>query len=379
MPSIQMPTISIFPAAGKTGAGKAAPSVLPLTLGEMVEAIVGAKTGTSRFLLTIRNSTLSAYSDLPLSRGEKLTVRVEQLQPQVVLSIVRNADSSSSIISRYASWSRANPEALKDIFTLGREIFGEGVRLEALPERARSIMAGILNSIDSFMTTGASAKDTFSLKNYLTNLGLMLEFDLRKVIEGKKEIKDLNREVLKVLFQRLSEELKAGQSKENSAEDIHNILKILDFSEKAIRTLEGLQIINTQSEADEGRIFLQIPVVFPDDVRTADLFVRTEKDNMEAGGVKRYHVAIFLSLDTLGEMMADATLTGNKLLCVFKFENPAAREFVSGFTGELERNIMEIGFGDVLLNCVHSDSVEKTRREYHQEFFSGFDAVNVFA
>jgi hypothetical protein len=379
MPSVQMPTISVYTSERPSGSGKAAGSALPLSTGETVEAIVDAKTGPSRFLLTIKNSAVSAYSDLPLSPGEKLSVRVEQLQPQVILSIVQQEDPSSAIIGRYASYSRANPEGLRDIFLLGQDILSPGALLEALPEGAKKVIGKIINMLDSLMFTAASAKDQPSLKNYLANLGMFLESDLRKVLEGKAELKYLQQDSLKGLLQQLVTELKAQLEKENSPADLKIIEKLLEFSEKAIKTIEGRQIINAQSGKNEGNIFLQIPVVLPNDIRMADLFINTEKEEKNANGGKRYNVLMFLNLDALGEMMVDASLSGNRLGCVLKFADPAVAEFISGFAVELKKNIREIGFADVSLNFIHSDSIERTKADCYQDLFPDRAVVSVYA
>ncbi|MHB8829996.1 MAG: hypothetical protein ACYC6Q_10775 [Syntrophales bacterium] len=355
-------------------------SVLPLSLGEAVEAVVDAKTGTSSFLLNIKNGSLSAYSELPLSKGERLTVRVEQLQPQVVLSIVqRGGDRSSAIMSSYAAYSSANPEALRDIFVIGRDILNETSLLATLPEGAKKIIGKIADIIDSLMLSGASGKDQFSLKNYLANLGMFLEFDLRQALEGKKDLKNLKQESLKGLLQRLSVELKVAQGRENSPDELKILARLAEFSEKTIKTIEGYQIINMQSATKEGEFFFQLPVVLQQEIRTADLFISGEKVKKGANGGNRYQVVMFLTLDALGEMMVDASLNGNKLGCVLKFADPAVGEFISGFTAELEKNIREIGFADVLLSCVHSDSIGKARSDCYQEVFFDRGAVNVFA
>ena len=380
MPLIQMPTISLNLPDGISGSGRMANSVLPLSLGEAVEAVVDAKTGTSSFLLNIKNGSLSAYSELPLSKGERLTVRVEQLQPQVVLSIVqRGGDRASAIMSSYAAYSSANPEALRDIFVIGRDILNETSLLATLPEGAKKIIGKIADIIDSLMLSGASGKDQFSLKNYLANLGMFLEFDLRQALEGKKDLKNLKQESLKGLLQRLSVELKVAQGRENSPDELKILARLAEFSEKTIKTIEGYQIINMQSATKEGEFFFQLPVVLQQEIRTADLFISGEKAKKGANGGNRYQVVMFLTLDALGEMMVDASLNGNRLGCVLKFADPAVGEFISGFTAELEKNIREIGFADVLLSCVHSDSIGKARSDCYQEVFFDRGAVNVFA
>lgn len=379
MTAVQMPTISVYPREATSAVGKTANLLLPLSLGEMVEAVVGARTGESRFELTIKNGSLSAFSELPLARGDRLTVKVEQLQPQVILSIVQNEEPAAALLTRFAASSRANPEALKDIFLLGRDILSQASLLETLPETAKQIIAKIVNIFESLTFSFASSKEQFSIKNYLANLGLFLEFDLRQVVEGKKELNQVRKDSLKVLLQQLATELKAWQGRENSADNLQQISKMIEFSESALKTIEGHQALNAHSFSSEGNGFFQIPVFLPHDVRAADLFINTEQDKGEGGEGKKYSVAIFLNLDALGEMMVDASMAGGKLRCVFKFSDPEVVEFISDFMDDLEREIRGIGFGDVLLHCMHSSAIGKSRMDCFQDVFSDQEAINVFA
>jgi hypothetical protein len=251
--------------------------------------------------------------------------------------------------------------------------------LENLPEGAKGIIGRIVNILDSLMLTSATAKGQTFLKNYLANLGMLIESDLRQVLEGKTDLQYLQQDSLKGLLQQLTAELKAQQEKENSPANLKILDKLLEFSEKAVKTIEGHQLINAQSGKNEGNFFVQIPVVLPHDVRMADLFINTEKERKDAKGGKRYNVSMFLNLDALGEMMVDATLTGNRLGCVLKFSDPAVAEFIFGFTTVLEKNIREIGFADVSFKCIQSDSIEKAKADCCRYLFPDRAVVNVFA
>jgi hypothetical protein len=381
MTAIQMPTISVSAVEKKAGETKTASAVLPLALGEMAEAVVNEKDGDNRYLLTIKNRLLSAFSNIPLSRGEKLAVRVDQLHPQVMLSIVQPEDSSSAIINRYISYSRANPDAMKEIFLQGLELFNDGDMLPSLPKAVRDAGGKIAVLLNALIFSNKSEKGPVQtpLKGYLADIGVTLESALRQALEGKSDVKDVRQDSLKALLQKFGDLLKIEQEKENSPETVKNLAKLVDFSEKAVKTIEGQQIINAQSGGREGNVFLQVPVALPNDVRVADLFINAEEDGGGAGEGRRYNVSMFLDLDALGEMMAEASLFGNKLRCMLKFSDPATAEFVSVFTGDLEKNIREIGFGDVSLSCVHSDAIGRAKNVCYRELFSDREMVNVFA
>jgi hypothetical protein len=181
------------------------------------------------------------------------------------------------------------------------------------------------------------------------------------------------------LLQQLANELKAWQGRENNPDNILHLSKMIEFSERAVKTIEGRQVLNAHSFSSEGSGFFQIPVFLPNDVRAADLFINTEQDKNEGGEGRKYNVAIFLTLDALGEMMVDASMAGGKLRCVLKFADPEIKEFISSFMDDLEREIRGIGFGDVLLNCIHSSSIGKSRMDCFQDVFSDQEAINVFA
>ncbi len=382
MTAIQMPTISVSAVEKKAGETKTASAVLPLAIGEMAEAVVNEKDGDNRYLLTIKNRLLSAFSNIPLSRGEKLAVRVDQLHPQVKLSIVQPEDSSSAMINRYTSYSRANPDAMKEIFLQGMELFNDGDMLPSLPKAVREIggkLSVLLNALIFSKNSGKEPVQT-PLKGYLADIGVTLESALRQALEGKSDVKNVRQDSLKALLQKFGDLLKIEQEKENSPETVKNLAKLVEFSEKAVKTIEGQQIINIQTGGREGNVFLQVPVALPNDVRVADLFINTEEeDGGGAGEGRRYNVSMFLDLDALGEMMAEASLFGNKLRCTLKFSDPATADFVSVFTGDLEKNIRQIGFGDVSLSCVHSDAIGRAKNECYRELFSDRETVNVFA
>jgi hypothetical protein len=379
--AIQTPTLSVAPVEKKSGEARPGGAALPLALGEMAEAVVNEKEGDTRYLLTIKNRLLSAFSNIPLSRGEKLTVRVDQLHPQLTLSLVRPEDAAAAIINRYASYSRANPEAMKELFLQGMEMFNDSDSLSALPKTAREIgakVASLLNTL-VFSRESGNAPTSASLKGYLANIGMLLESALRKAVEGKADVKTVQQDSLKALLQGLADELQALVEKENNPETLRNMQKFADFAEKAVKTIEGQQLMNSASGTNDKTVFLQVPVALPNDVSVADLFIDTEEEGAGAGEGKRYNVSMFLDLDALGEMAAEASLFGNKLRCVLKFSDPATAEFVSVFSGELEKSIREIGFGDVSLGCVHSDAIGREKGEHYQDIFTDREVVNVFA
>lgn len=381
MNSIYIPTISSLSPDKAFGAGKSAATVLPLSVGQIVEAVVVEKAGPSRFVLTAKDYSFLANSDLPLGKGERLIVRVEQLNPQIILRAVNQQEVSSSIISEYINTYRSNPDALREMFTMGRDVLNQTSLMDLLPGKAKEYIGNILKLMDASVFSPSSLKNSLFVKDYVSNLGLLLEYNLRKTVQEKGERGNpRSGETLKGLLMKLSEELRPQLGGDGIAgkEDVQKVAQLAKFTEASIKTIECQQMINVSYKTNDANYLLQIPILFPEEMKTVDLFIETEKDGGGGNAGKRYHVVMLLDMDALGEMMVDVSLAGNKLGCVFKFDDPEAKEFFSAFLSDLENAASLLGYECNFLNCVLLETLKETREYYHRELFSDRDAVNVF-
>lgn len=381
MSSVYMPKISSLSLDKASGIGNISTADSPFSVGDTIHALIAEKSGPSRFVLTMKDRSFLADSDLPLTKGEKLMVKVEQLKPQIILRILNREGSSSLIINEYTRNYRANPDALRDMFTMGRDVFNQKSLMELLPEKAKESIRNILKIMDASVFSQVSLKNPLFVKDYVSNLGLLLEYNLRKIIQEKRDTSNLRpEETLKGFLIKLSEELRSQLREDNVAgkEDVQKLTQLTKFTEASIKTIESQQMMNISSKVNDGNYVLQIPILFPDDIRTGELFIETEKDGDGEKGGERYHIVMFLNMDALGDIMVDASLVGNKLGCLFKFDNPEAQVFFSSFLGDLEKTISLRGYECSFLNCMTSETLRETKEEYHRELFSDRDAVNVF-
>jgi hypothetical protein len=381
MNSIYMPTISSLSPDQATGGGKSVSTALPLSVGQIVETVIVEKAGPSKFVLTAKDHSFLANSDLHLSKGEKLVVRVEQLNPQIILRAVNRQEAASLVINEYTSIYRSNPDAVRDMFTTGRDVLNQKSLMDLLPEKAKESIRNILKIMDTSVFSPASLKNPLFFKDYVSNLGLLQEYNLRKTIQEKGENSNLRQgETLKSSLMKLSEELESQLTGDNiaSREDVQKVIQLTKFTETSIKTIESQQMINVSYKANDVNYVLQIPILFPEEIRMGDLFIEIEKEGRGGKSGKRYHVVMFLNMDALGEIMVDASLMRNKLGCVFKFDDPEAKEFISAFLGDLENAVSLLGYECNFINCMSMETLKETREYYRKERFSDRDAVNVF-
>lgn len=354
--------------------------VSSLSVGEIIHVQVAEKSGASRFILDAKNINLLVDSDFSLTKGEKLTVKVEQTSPNIVLRILNRDDVSSLMIRQHALNYQANSEALSDMFRMGREILNEKSLMALLSEKAKENIRNILKLMDASVLSVKSFQNPMFLKDYVSNLGLLLEYSLRKMIQGKIQTKDLKpEEGLKGILIKLSEQLQTQMMDGmfTGKEEGHKIDQLIKFAESSAKTIENHQLINISYRENSGNYVLQIPILCSEGIRTGELFIEIDKDGDRDAEGKKYNVIMFLNMDALGDVMVDASLKGNKITCLFKFDDPEAQNFFTSFLDNLKNNINGLGYDCGLLKCMTSKTINETREDYHRELFQDRCEINV--
>jgi hypothetical protein len=358
--------------------------VSPLSIGEVFSVQVVEKSGPSTFMLGTINLSILAESDYPLMKGEKLMVKVEQLNPQIILRILNREGVSSLMIRDYTLNYSANPEALKDMFQMGRDMLDQKSLIALLPETTKENIQNVLKIMDASVLSPRSFQNPLFVKDYVYNLGLLLEYNLRKMIEeGKTDTKELKLAGgLKSILMKLSDELRVQmmQGIVVSKENMKQISQLAKFAEASIKTIENQQMINISYKESSGNYILQIPILCPEGIRTGEMFIETDRKEDDGDTTrKRYRVVMFLNMDALGDIMVDVSLVGNKFACLFKFDDPEAQEFFSPFLDDLKSNINTIGYECGIVKCMTSKTIKEVREDYHREIIGDRCEINVLA
>ena len=314
--------------------------------------------------------TKDAPAVLPVAVGEVLEARVGE-----------KAGPSNNIYNNYLKIFRSNPEALIEIFQKGPGIFNQQSLNRSFPEAIRNALGNVSKIIDGLLCSPKSLANTIFLKDYAVKLGLSLEGDwldfLRQSGDNRRPAESLKSALLK-----LTSELKLLLKTSSSLvpEELQKLTQLAKFTEMSLRAIETQQVVNISSQENDNKYLLQIPLLFPGGVRTGEIFIDLEKNvTGGAGKNKKLHVVMFLSMDKLGDMMVDASLNDEKITCVFKFTDPEAQGFFAPFLPGLSDALRQIGYGcDSLTSKVTEDLME-IRQDCHREMFNEQDAVNLFA
>jgi hypothetical protein len=354
-----------------------------ISIGEILEAGVIETMKDQKTLITLKGVTMQADSEVHLNAGDKIQVKVETVHPQLVLRIMEGGYSEESNLADYLRWHRSNPDALSHMMTEAMRQFNSanlGKLLRHLPgadfQKIFTVLKSLLYSTET--------KGSNFLRDYLSKLGLTMESQLGKVVEGRSNIGegDLQAESLKGLLTELSSDLHNLLMNKDAldGEESIKLASLSKYVDSSIKTIESHQIINIILQEAENKYLFQIPIVFPDGVRKGDIFVEYDRHAREKGEKGQYRVIFFLSMDVLGDMIIDAELKGDKIDCVVKCADQDVCAFISSFLEELRGSLLALGCKIDMVKCVTGVDLVKEKLDYYQDrVLYNSEVIDLFA
>jgi hypothetical protein len=342
--------------------------IIPLDSGENLDIRVLGYDRDNKVLLQIKNFTLAAESQLPLRVGEKLTVRVDQLHPSVVLRVITPEDSDISRVNESLRMYRSNPTALRDMIITVKNFFS-GANLKELSNliSGQSIQA-IHKVLEHIIISKTNVSNSLFLKDYITALGLILESGLMKAITARAlPENDKSSQTLKETLLKLSSELRALQAAPDSSDldSQQKIKQLSDFVDHSLSVIESLQIVNVLAQEQDNLYTLQIPFQCPDTIRMQNIFIETDREKNGHDPGKQYRIVLFLDMDALGEVAVDAGIRDGSLRCTIKCENQGVLDFMSALLPELQDGLAGIGYASYV-QC----TLDKDLRAWELDFLS---------
>lgn len=316
--------------------------------GELLEALVLNQHGGGKVTLQVKNTSIAAETLVALNAGEKLTVRVEQTSPQVVLRILGGTEMQK--ITELLGQLRSNPGALADLFSGAKNILNPAlIEAHAGPAAAKSALS-LVKTIDAAVFSKATAGNPLFLKDMMAWIGLPLE---RNLLKGQE--KSDRRETVKELLLKLAGEIRDAGAAEQLKEP-------LAFLERGTKAIEGQQIAAVLGQELDSSLVLQAACQFPTGIRMQDIFIDQEKDGPD--GRQRLHCVLLLSMDALGEVIADASAYGSRLDCVLYCETPEAIDFLNCILPELRARLDASGYAESFVRCTLQRDMQDAKSGY---------------
>jgi hypothetical protein len=369
MPSLIISSHPPQPAAPIQGGAKTS-GVTPLAslvIGESLDVRVIDCSCNNKVLLQIRNSTLVADSPLPLQIGNKLTVRVDQLNPNIVLRIIGSEDPDTAKVNEFVKLYRSNPGAMKDMVVTAKSIFNS----ENLKELSNYISPRDIQTIhkvlDRIIISRANVTNPLFPQDVVRALGLMFERKLMKALSDPSLLeKENNGQNLKESLLKLSSDLQTTQTSFDfpEAETKQRLENLSSFADRALTVIESLQVVNVLAQEQDGLCLFQIPFQLPDGIRIQDVFIEKDREQSGKNSEKSYRVVLFLDMDALGDFTIDASVKNETLKCVIKGRNQDALDFISLLLPELKEKLSGIGYVACDLKCAMDKDIHSWKLDF---------------
>jgi|GEM_PF-494396 len=343
----------------------------PFAPGEILSVLITGHQPGSKVRLQIGDASVIADSPAPLQVGDKLTVRVEQLQPALVLRIIGQPDEESLIMNASMKLYRSNPDAFKEALTGLREIFN-GNMLEGTALRLNPKDLLVLSSLlDKIVLSKTQMENPQFLKDFVASLGLSVERDLLKALSDPTLLNaGKGAPTLKELLLRLSSELQGIDAKGYfySTDTTQPLSGLSRWVDQALKVIESLQIVNVLAQDQDQLFAFQVPFQCADGIRMQDVFIQTDRDGKGSADGKHYKVVLFIDMDALGEMAVEAGIQEGMFRCTLKCHDRKTADFITQSLPELQDRLERLGYRAPNVQCTLDRDLRSWKRDLLQEY-----------
>jgi len=362
-------------------------NLLPnLTVGDRLQGEVTRKLGGGRILLLLEGVQVEAKATMSLKSGQKINVQVESLKPQVMLRLLTSSAQSDSEknTSQYLKIFRSNPQAAADLFRSGVTILKPDNLATLFNSQIRDQAQSLDQLIHSLIFSDKTAKNPLFVRDFIHRSGLILENILSRN-PTKGDSSPLSGAVnLKSAFMKLAADIQRGIAirPDIPEQERQAIMRLADYAEKSVRTLETQQVINTMIRENENRFMLQIPFALPRDTVMQDIFIEIDGSGggKDSDGERPFRIVFFLLLDALGEMIIDVSIKGQELMADLSCQREDIASLVRNHIGDLQENLESLGFRITGMTCnVRPDILERKQNYIRNVSCYGEEVVNIFA
>ena len=111
----------------------------------------------------------------------------------------------------------------------------------------------------------------------------------------------------------------------------------------------------------------QIPLMFPENMGLAEIFVKFGDHSSKGKGRKNEKNVLFLlNMDVMGDIIVEAKIETKKISCVLKCKDENVCDFIRLFLEELGEKLTASGYEIDYLTCVKDKDNLKVKTEYRE-------------
>lgn len=310
-------------------------SLPPLFKNEIVEGKVLKSISPGQVLLLIKGRRVLARTHVPLGEGRILSLRVEETSPIPTFKLHGMKFTRADALNISTILSSIKENIWKTLFEkLGRS----GPQQEA-PQLFGKLMNGLSKELFSEASPGL-------LRELIDKSGLSWEAKLKKMLLTGEKFGG------RLLANTLEGDLKGLASKAlGEGEEAGTLLK------RFVSTIENFQILNHLSLEQDKKIFLPIPMQFPDGLFTlGQLLIHLPQDGEEGPSKQKKgkdvcRITFLLELSNIGPLRADLAIQGKEIEGKFLVASEETKQMIEKSLPFFINRLRDLGFTVKYLEC----------------------------
>jgi hypothetical protein len=258
---------------------------------EIVEGRVLKSFSLKNVMLLIKGQKIMARTYMPLREGSVISLKVEKVNPNPVLKLIGAISENTETINTSMLFNGLNKNIWKTVI--------ENIDNYILPDNYKKLFKEL---IDDISTKLFQKSNPDLLRELFDKSGIEWEAKLRRIITSKAYYSKEN------INELIKGDLKGLGSKILSLMEEQN-----DLINGLVSTIKNVQLLNHLGLEQEGKIFIPIPIQFPDNLFTMGQLLihlnkNKEKDNGKAKGKDFYKISFLLEMSNLGPLRADLVI-----------------------------------------------------------------------
>jgi len=316
----------------------------PLAVGDVVAVkVTGVNQG--KFTILVNGTTLEAESSLPLSVGERITVRIASLEPRIVLvPLESKRDTSNIALEKYLRLFHQEPRVVADLLRLGKELLTANQRESYRGTVSDALLTALTEKFDALFDHG------MDVGKWAAALGLFHERDIARGTA--------NPDNLKALLLKLAEKLEQLPSPKPI-----EVGELARWVKMAVERIDVCQLVNVLSRDREGLCYVPIPFLFGEEVRVGDFFCRAKPTPKG----KECKVWIFVDFPELGSIMMDLSLVGKRLSAFIRCGQAETRDVLAEKLVLMKEKLNAAGYEISTLGCSVERELDNRRQALWEE------------
>ncbi|MBW1613605.1 MAG: flagellar hook-length control protein FliK [Deltaproteobacteria bacterium] len=326
-------------------------SLLKLSKNEVVEGKVLRLFSSGNVSLLIKGRGVMARSYVPLKEGNILSLKVEETEPIPTLKLLgikftdSNAINTSSILL----------SAIKE--NLWRSTF-ENINHHGLPKEALSPFKELTHDLSMGLFSRSTPKLLWEI---IDKSGLNWEAKLRKIFLGKKIGGAANLDKL------MQGDLKGLTSRLVALKEEDGV-----FLKRFVSAIKNIQLLNHLGLEQDRKIFIPIPIQFPDGLFTlGQLLIHLGQKEKDGNTRKKsdknpFRIMFLLELSNLGPLRADLSIKGKEIGGRFLITKEEIKFFIKNNIPSLIKKLKDKGFTVSSIEC-HLKDPEAVKQSLVEE------------